>query len=164
MFAMILNYCFYVCIFHIRKLNIMMIFMYYLAKIKDITVNAQTPFVYIIGDFNANISRDTNFGRELKKEFCSVNSLVISDVKLMNSDTITFLSSAHSTTSWLDHCVSTTTGHRIIENVNVSYDYISSDHFPMTIIINCRVRDFKYTCVQADSEFSFINRKTATGI
>ena len=91
-----------------------------------------------------------------------MNSIVIYDVNLINSDTFTFLCDAHSTTLWLDHCVSTTTGHSVIKNINASYDYISSDHFPINIVINCKVNDFINTCVQADSEYSFINWKTAT--
>ena len=63
-----------------------------------------------MGDYNANIKSESVFGSELI-EFCDLNNLCFID------KSYTFISQAHHTTSWLDHCISTVSGESIISNV-----------------------------------------------
>ena len=50
---------------------------------------------------------------------------------ILPADSFTFVSRAHGTTSWLDHCVTTHTGQGIL------YDFICSTHLPMIVTLNC---------------------------
>jgi len=87
---------------------------------------------YIVGDMNACTRRPSVFGRELRST-CDDNGLVISDVQLLGDDTFTFFSEAHQTVSWLDHCLSTPLAHQRITAMEVRYDVLSSDHFPLAM-------------------------------
>ena len=77
------------------------------------------------------------FGSELST-FCTEHSYVLSDVDRLGcgSDSFTYLSEAHGTTSWIDHCVCTVQAHSSITDVNICYDIQSSDHFPISICID----------------------------
>ena len=88
----------------------------------------------MIGDFNANLKTDSRFGKELLR-FCNVHSLSISDKMLLPSDTFTIISSSHGTTSWLDHILTTTSGHSIIRDLFILTDFITSDHLPISFSI-----------------------------
>ena len=68
--------------------------------------------------------------KELTK-LCNDNSLSISDELLLPSDTFTFVSSSHASTSWLDHVLSTSTGHALVQSIHVKSDYVTSDHLPL---------------------------------
>ena len=85
------------------------------------------PNVCILGDFNA--CSGNKFGK-LLDTFSMENGFVISDKALMTSDTFTFVSDCHGTTSWLDHCLSSINFHNIISGIKVLQEYISSDHRP----------------------------------
>ena len=101
-----------------------------------ISVAEQHPsFVaYIVGDMNACTSRQTVFGRELCS-LCEDNDLVLSDVQLLPPDSFTFFSEAHHTVSWLDHCASSPLAHQRITAMEVRYDVLSSDHFPLGMTV-----------------------------
>ena len=104
-------------------------FMLNLLHIDGIISTADTPYVFVAGDFNADTTKDHLFGSNLST-FCGENDLVISDtVYLQNS--FTFLSSAHQSMSWLDHIVCTRSGHSFLPHCQVLHDIISSDHFPL---------------------------------
>ena len=47
---------------------------FHLNKIKTIIESANTPYVFVLGDFNADIQSDSVFGSELV-EFCNLNKL-----------------------------------------------------------------------------------------
>lgn len=78
------------------------------------------------------------FGQE-PATFCSENNLFISDQLLLPSGSDTYLSEEHATTSWLDHSGSTDFVQWSIEHVSVKYNYISSDHFPLRVNLDCSV-------------------------
>ena len=61
---------FYVCIY----LTNIICFMVIINKIKTIIKSAITHYVFVLGDFNADIQSDTVFGSELI-EFCHYNLL-----------------------------------------------------------------------------------------
>ena len=89
--------------------------------------------IFIIGDFNANISNDSSFGQYLEI-FCDENNLINASKAIMPPDTHTFVSERWNTTSWLDHCLSTSSAFNLIDNCNVRHDLCSSDHIPLEII------------------------------
>ena len=107
---------------------------HYLSMVKQITVDFPTPYVFIMGDFNANLSRSSRFGDELVS-YCERYSLHISDNIILPSDTFTHVSMAHGSTSWLDHCVTTVSGHDIITDLSILFGYVSSDHLPLSVQI-----------------------------
>ena len=117
-------------------------FIYYLNKIDNIMCNYASPYIYAVGDFNANTRLDDNgslsheFGRELTK-FCKDVNLILSDVHFLeHADTYTYYSEAHHSVSWIDHILTTVSGHSLIDSVTVDNTFISSDHFPVTMKIN----------------------------
>ena len=82
-------------------------------------------FIYVV--LNANLLQTSRFGKELRK-VCSDNCLIISDELMLPADTFTLVSTCHGSTSWLDHVVSTTSGHTLVQGVHVKSDFVSSDH------------------------------------
>ena len=76
----------------------------YLGKLSAIIEDYESSKVGIIGDFNAAVG--TTFEGELL-EVCTHHELIISDYEHFgrNSSQFTFVSDAHSTTSWLDHII-----------------------------------------------------------
>ena len=49
-------------------------------------------------------------------EFCNLNKLDFIDKCLLPSSYFTFISQAHGTISWLDHCITTAAGRSIISD------------------------------------------------
>ena len=92
--------------------------------------------VGILGDCNAN-SHGSTFFTELQS-FVEDKGLVISDVQIMGgiSNTYTFVSAAHGTTSWLDHFICSPVLHSTISSISVRYDVSMYDHMPLTIKLN----------------------------
>ena len=78
------------------------------------------------------------FGAKLI-DFCNNNNLCFIDREKLPPDSFTFLSQAHGTTSWLDHCITTTSGQSITSNVSIIDDIVCLDHFPLCIEIVCDV-------------------------
>lgn len=114
-------------------------FLLQLHHIDSIISTADTPFIFVAGDFNADTTRDHLFGRKLT-QFCQDNDLVIADT-LRLQNTFTFLSSAHQSMSWLDHVVCTTSAYSLVSHCQVLYDVISSDHFPLSFTFTTNVND-----------------------
>ena len=117
---------------------------FYLDKIKTIIVSAETPYVFVLGDFNADILSDSVFGTELV-EFCNLNKLDFIDKCLLPSSSFTFISQAHFTTSWLDHCITTAAGRSIISDAYITDNVVCSDHFQLTVNVLCNI-DPKFDC------------------
>ena len=97
---------------------------------------ANTPYDFILGDYNADIQSESAFSSELIN-FCDKNNLYFIDRSLLLPDTFTFVSQAHGTTSSLDHCISTTSCKSLVSNVSVIDTTICSDHFPLCVDIDC---------------------------
>ena len=76
----------------------------YLGKIACIIEEKDTTNVVITGDFNAAVN--TPFESELIA-MCENTGLVISDYEIFGraSNTYTYVSDAHNSTSWLDHFI-----------------------------------------------------------
>lgn len=91
--------------------------------------------VYMLGDFNSDIyglfySELSNYCVEQSWSCCDVDYLGI------DSGTFTFISEAHGSCAWLDHCLVTQAAKQTIVNVYVDYDALWSDHFPLMIECN----------------------------
>ena len=111
-------------------------FLSHLGLLHSIVTEIDTSCVYILGDWNASVHKNSSFGNELKA-FCSDHTYVLSDVIFLDDGNhFTFFSDSHATTSWIDHCVSTIQGHNSISDVNILYDFHTSDHFPLCVCIN----------------------------
>ncbi len=112
-------------------------FFHYLTKINSIVCDHPNPYVYAIGDFNAHLGDNSShhlFGKNLMS-FCKKENLIISDRLSLADDSFTFVSDAHGVVSWIDHVVTTLSGHAIVASMNVDYSFHSSDHFPVTMEI-----------------------------
>ena len=81
------------------------------------------------------VQHESRFGDELRR-LCSDTSLCLSDTLLLPSDTFTFFTSSHDTVSWLDHDLSTTSGHSLFTNISVKSDFITFDHLPLCFSIS----------------------------
>lgn len=110
-------------------------FIYCLAKVDSIVNDSATPYVLACGDFNANLLKDSRFGRELIL-FCQDTNLIISDSLLCPTGLYTYVSEAHDSVSWLDHILATVNGHDLVSNVCANNSFISSDHLPVSFSLN----------------------------
>ena len=72
-------------------------FMFCLSKLVHIADEFPSPYIFMCGDFNANIQHLSRFDKELI-DGCDANFLCISDKMLFPNDTYTFISYSHSTT------------------------------------------------------------------
>ena len=111
---------------------------FYLSKLQCIIDSANTPYVFILGDFNADIQNTSIFGAELL-DFCDNNTLCFLDKEFLSPDSFTNISQAHGTTSWLDHCITTTSGKSITSGVSIIDNIVCSDHFPLCIDLVCDI-------------------------
>ena len=61
------------------------------------------------------------------------------DKKELLPGTFTFVSQAHGTTSWHDHCITTASDKPITSNFSIIGDIVCSDNFPLCIEIVCDI-------------------------
>ena len=117
-------------------------FVSYLTILDNIVENHCSPYVYFIGDFNANLLKNdegrmhTQFGRELLN-FCKDEGYIVSDMVLLQPTSYTFVSLAHGTVSWLDHVITTASAHEIIDCIKIDTSFVSSDHCPLCVHLRC---------------------------
>jgi exonuclease III len=107
-----------------------------LSEICAIIESSDVESVFILGDFNADPYG--LFAKELLV-FCAEQKWSCADMELLPSDTHTFVSEAHGTRSWLDHCVVTNAARTSVLNVSVVYDTYWSDHYPILVECNFNV-------------------------
>jgi len=110
-------------------------YMNYLGKISSIISQCESSYIRIVGDFNATVG--SPFEQELFS-FVNANNMHISDYELLGreSGTHTYVSDAHSTTSWLDHYVCSTSMRANICDLEVLDKLPSSDHLPITAVVS----------------------------
>ena len=113
----------------------------YLLHLSGIIEAADTPYVYCIGDFNADVKRAHQFGQKLRS-FCVNENLCLADVERLPADTFTYQNISQDTKSWIDHILCPESANKILEEVSVDHTYITSDHFPITM--NIRVQSAHY--------------------
>lgn len=128
-------------------------FISYLTILDNIVENHCSPYVYFIGDFNANLLKNaegqihTQFGQELLS-FCEDEGYIVSDMLLLQPNSYSFVSLAHGTVSWLDHVITTTSAHEFIDCIRIDTNFVSSDHCPLFVTL-----DVKYS---ADSQENYV--------
>ena len=88
-----------------------------------------------VGDFNANLLKQSIFSSELIK-FCHENAYVLDEQSKLPGHNFTFHSDAHDSMSWIDHALWSMSVYQIIDNMGVLYQYLTSDHFPLTLCLN----------------------------
>ena len=91
-----------------------------LATIALVAEELETTCVYIIGDFNADISDDRS---------------LLSSEKLLPEDSFTYISEAWHTVSWLDHTLTSAYAHTAIEKLRICYDLATTDHIPFEVCL-----------------------------
>ena len=109
-----------------------------LCILEPIIHNADTNFIAIIGNINANTM--TLFGDEIA-DFCDRLDVIISDVKLLSHDFFTHVSDAHGSTSWLDHGTCSNYMNNLISNICILNKSPSSDHSPLSFAFNITFSD-----------------------
>ena len=112
----------------------------YLGRISAIITECDTSNIIIAGDFNA--SRNTQFEEELMN-MCASSHLVISDHKWLGPDSgmCTYVSAAHHTSSWLDHCICSHNAHNAIDDMYIHELPPSSDHHPVGSLFSVYIPD-----------------------
>ena len=89
---------------HVMLVTILKVFS--LGKIKSIIDECDSSYVYVSGEFNADIVRQTSFRKELAS-FCSESELIIADSAFLYREFVSHVNDAHETESWLDHVMCT---------------------------------------------------------
>ena len=108
-------------------------YLHYLGNLSAMIKNLNCINLCIMVDYNAD--ERNSFGN-LTDSFSEENELVISDYELLPSDSFAFVSEAHGTTSWLDHCLTLKSMFICVKNISVLMEYITSDHLPLSVIFS----------------------------
>ena len=91
-------------------------------------------YICLLGDFNTDFDRNSDNTNNLIS-FIDDQSLLLADRQFLPPDTYTFLSSSWNSTSWLDHCLTSSEVFDTIDDLSVLYDYICSDHKPLSLSV-----------------------------
>ena len=102
-----------------------------LEELKVLVDESVTPLIFILGDYNTDILKQSTFSRYIE-QFLSESNLLLSDNLFLDTG-YTYVSDAWGTTSWLDHCICTETSHSCIVDIDIHYGYVTSDHLPLTV-------------------------------
>ena len=102
-----------------------------LGAIQSLLNELDSINLVLVGDFNADWNRGGMWN--YLSTFIEENSLVVNDLSLP-SNSFTYLSPAHNTTSWIDHVISSRS--MDIHNISIMYDTSLYDHFPLRFEIN----------------------------
>ena len=100
-----------------------------LSQLKNVLTETRFDPIFFIGDFNA----DPKSGRSWNHltEFMNDNRLTCYDVNELDDTSFTYISYGGSHTKWLDHVVGSNDANTCINNINILYDMIGSDHLPL---------------------------------
>ena len=107
----------------------------YMSKIVAFCNGINSTCIFIVGDFNADISKTSVFGSILH-DFCNDFSFSIADKDYLPAETYTYVSPAWGTTSWLDHVICTADARGCVTDMTVLYECICSDHHPLLFSID----------------------------
>jgi len=114
-----------------------------LCKVHALIIETNATNVVIVGDFNC--SPGCRFFDELFA-FASEHNFVSSDMKRL-SNCFTYCSDDGSKTSWIGHVIANVAVDGLISNRYVRHDIISSDHRPLSFLINSTVANYIYDYV-----------------
>ena len=99
-----------------------------LGKIQAISYSYDSRNIFIVGYFNADLTKTSLFSPFLNS-FISECHFIPSDIKYLPPDAFTYVSDAHGSRSWLDHVLCTHSSHSYVSDMVINYDCVSSDHF-----------------------------------
>ena len=105
-----------------------------LASIESFISECESSVVYVLGDFNCNIQKDTIFSPYLENLIERTNC-ILSDYQFIQEGH-TFVSDAWGTSLWLDHCLTTEDAHKAVTQISIMYDMVSSDHKPISLNVS----------------------------
>ena len=107
-------------------------FMLHLVNLSSIVNDIVTPYVFMVGDFNADVVNVCNhkFGKEMI-EFCINEFYIISDLSVCDRSTYKYYCNSGRMTSWLDHVLSTGSANSLFTDAWVDYSIVTSDHHPL---------------------------------
>ena len=107
-------------------------YLQYLSDLRSFCNEVSCPNICVMGDFNSN---DSNGFCTYLNRFCKENGFILSDKQWLPNSTFTYISEAHGSVSWLDHCLTSTNVNKSICKVSILYDLVSSDHKPMAVYL-----------------------------
>ena len=110
----------------------------YMSKSVAFCNGINSTCIFIVGDFNADISKSSVFGSILH-DFCNDFSFSIVDKDYLPAETYTYVSPAWGTTSWLDHVICTADARGCVTDMTVLYECICSDHHPLLFSIDFEI-------------------------
>lgn len=133
-------------------------YLFYLGKLKNIIDDASCQFVYLLGDYNADVTnmRDRSivhkFGQELA-QFTADEGYSIVDVKLIN-DNNSYTFYCNSSNSWIDHIICPMSSAGTVCKVEILYDFISSDHHPLytEIVLHKSISSLKNNVIKSNAK------------
>ena len=102
-----------------------------MGQLISIVNDLNSPNIFLVGDFNADINAKTLFGKHLR-DFCDDNNMICSTVDKLPRDSYSYVSYAWHTCSWLDHCISTHSADNLTSNFEIHYSVSSRDHIPFS--------------------------------
>ena len=116
----------------------------YLGEINSIVAESGCSHVIIPGDWNA---RNDRVEFEWLRDFCNDADLIMTDVNRLPADSFTYVSESHSSTSWIDHVIMSSTADSVCTDMCIIYDLVISDHRPISFTLDIgdlpQVEDFQ---------------------
>lgn len=107
-----------------------------LGTVSAIIDNNNIDCVYVLGDFNAH---PTELWFKELSLFCEEQEWTCIDIEFLKDvpNCFTFVSEAHGSQRWLDHCIVSKAAVPSVHKVYINYDILWSDHFPL--LIECKL-------------------------
>ena len=118
------------------------LFLDQLSTLHTIVDSLDSSCITIVGDFNSNVSNENSIFSHHLDTFCTMYEYTWSSKNHLPPDTFTYISDAWGSTSWLDHCITSSDCDNIIKNMYVLQDIYESDHLPL-------VTEFDLTMIPA---------------
>lgn len=92
-----------------------------LACIQSFIEDNSSTCIYVLGDFNADLTDSKSLFYKHMLRFSNDSNLVISSKALLPEDSYTYVSEAWNTTSWLDHILCTADAHASLQSIEICY-------------------------------------------
>ena len=112
------------------------------ANISALYAHCDATHLVVAGDFNC-----TTESRFYDVMACLIkdNNLIVTDLQHL-SDAFTYCSDSGLNRSWIDHCLCSPAINSRAGNVNILYDYITSDHRPLVVVFDQIINDLNSDC------------------
>lgn len=107
-----------------------------LACIQSFIEDNSSTFIYVLGDFNADLTDSKSLFYKQLLRFSNDSNLVLSSTALLPDDSYTYVSEAWSTTSRLEHILCTADAHASLQSIEMCYGLATSDHIPIAMVLN----------------------------